>query len=199
MKKIIFIYFFGILFGGYKIGFDSRMQSFGLDLVDKFYLTNEYTDEKIINGHTNMYPIIIGYDFSYKYKNFNYGIGIETMTARGSKEFSNGKISFNSLYGFIKYNVLKDYYLISRIGYNTQSANSYWIECHACEINLNDGIVYGYGLGIGDIELMYIVHNVSTELNVYDNTYYKDQKFNIKYIRFNFSLNLNFKIKNILY
>ena len=196
MKQLIFIYLLGSMTigqGQLRIGFDITGESFGEKIADKFYISNKYIDKTII-GTKSVHPIIIGYDIFNQKDKLYYGLGIELISNRGAKEFSNGKVAFHSIYGVSKYEIYKKIFGIIKVGLNFHSGNNAWVECYECDIYLYDGLVYAYGIGLGELEITLITNNASMRIDLNDNSFFDDQAFDIIYRRFNVSLIMNFKL-----
>ena len=121
------------------------------------------------------------------------------MSLRSSKEFTKGKVAFHSLYGFGKYQLYKKLYGIVKLGINTHNGNSYWNKCYECNLNLKGGTMYGYGIGLGNFEFIYIINNAYAKIDLINNSNYDDQKIDIQYSRFSLSLLFNTSIENIFY
>ena len=200
MKKFILfnILFISFIFCQFRLGYDLSGYYYNYDLGDKFNLKNKYTNITT-SGDTKIIPMVIGFDYNFQYKELKYGLGLEFMSLRGFKEYSNGKVAFHSLYGFGKYKLYKKLYGLIKVGYNSHTGNSSWNECYECNINLYGGIMYGYGIGFGNFEFTYIINNASAEIDLINNSNFHDQNLDIQYSRFNISLIFNTKMENIYY
>ena len=183
-------------FSQFRFGFDITGESFGSNIGDKFYLSNGSNNTTII-GSKSMHPFIIGYDTMNQKEKLYYGLGIEFISRRGAKEFSNAKVSFHSIYGIVKYETIKDIFAIIKLGMNFHSGNFDWSQCYKCNIDLYDGLMYAYGIGYGDLEITFITNNASMRIDLNDNSILDDQEIDLKYNRFNVSLILNFKFNEI--
>ena len=155
---------------------------FGLDVSGDYKLSYE--------GESETYDVesgvVIGYDHVTQNKDkIQLGVGGEFMLNRGIEEWSDGKASFHSVYGFGKYNFEEKFYGYGRVGYNFHTGDSDYKECDECTLTLGGGLMFAFGGGFDltpniRAEIQFVSHSgeVTWSASGYDDTTIK-----IKYPR----------------
>ena len=155
---------------------------FGLDVSGDYKLSYEGESETydVENG------VVIGYDHVTQNKDkIQLGVGGEFMLNRGIEEWSDGKASFHSVYGFGKYMLDEKLYGYGRVGYNFHTGDDDYTECPECTITLGGGLMFAFGGGYAltptiRLEGQLVSHSGDATFSIFG---FDDTTYKIKYSR----------------
>ena len=162
----------------------------GLDVSGKFKISDPVNET-----YDSDKGIVIGYDQLLQDEDkMQLGVGGEFMMARGVEEFSTGKGSFHSFYGYGKYALDKTTYAYGRIGYSIHSGDDDYTDCGTgCNITPGGGLMFAFGGGYAltpsvSLEGLFSSHSGDFTFSSTDDDELYSATYKLSYTRFSIGL-----------